>query len=236
MKIPQALLAPAIILPYTASPQFEEPVSIVQGFDVSHYQTAVDFQAAYTDGARFVIIKATEGITFTDSRYNQHTTGAINVGLIHGAYHFARPAASTGGDQANFFITNGGGWTADGMTLPGMLDLENNPSGPQCYGHSQSDMIDWITDFVDVYSGITGRFPMIYTTNNWWRTCTGDYNGFSRHCPLVLARYAASPGTIPGGWTSHTIWQNLDSYPYGGDSDIFNGNEADLLSLACPSC
>lgn len=29
----------------------------VQGFDISHYQSSVDFNAAYADGARFVIIK-----------------------------------------------------------------------------------------------------------------------------------------------------------------------------------
>lgn len=29
----------------------------VQGFDISHYQSNVDFNAAYSSGARFVIIK-----------------------------------------------------------------------------------------------------------------------------------------------------------------------------------
>jgi GH25 family lysozyme M1 (1,4-beta-N-acetylmuramidase) len=29
----------------------------VQGFDISHYQGTVNFQSAYSDGARFVIIK-----------------------------------------------------------------------------------------------------------------------------------------------------------------------------------
>lgn len=29
----------------------------VQGFDISHYQSSVNFGAAYADGARFVIIK-----------------------------------------------------------------------------------------------------------------------------------------------------------------------------------
>jgi Glycosyl hydrolases family 25 len=113
-----------------------------------------------------------------------------------------------------------------------MLDLENNPSGPQCYELSQSAMVAWIVDFVDTYSGTTGRFPMIYTTNNWWSTCTGNYNGFANYCPLVLAKYAASPGTVPGGWPSYTIWQNSEHYLYGGDSDIFNGGEDGLLALA----
>ena len=32
----------------------------VQGFDISHYQTNVDFEGAHNAGARFVIIKVSE--------------------------------------------------------------------------------------------------------------------------------------------------------------------------------
>ena len=49
---------------------------------------------------------------------------------------------------------------------------------------------------------------------------------------LVLARYGTSVGTIPGGWPYQTIWQNSDSYTYGGDSDIFNGDITGLKKLA----
>lgn len=34
-----------------------EKRATVQGFDISHYQSNVDFQGAYNAGARFVIIK-----------------------------------------------------------------------------------------------------------------------------------------------------------------------------------
>jgi hypothetical protein len=38
----------------------------VQGFDISHYQPTVNFAAAYSDGARFVIIKVyAELLAFT---------------------------------------------------------------------------------------------------------------------------------------------------------------------------
>ncbi|WKT53674.1 Glycoside hydrolase, family 25 subgroup [Fusarium oxysporum f. sp. vasinfectum] len=107
----------------------QELTATVQGFDISHYQTNVDFQAAYNSGARFVIVKATEGGTLVDPKFYDHTSNAINVGFVHGAYHFAHPASSSGSVQADIFLANGGAWIADGMTLPGMLDLENNPSG-----------------------------------------------------------------------------------------------------------
>ena len=113
-----------------------------------------------------------------------------------------------------------------------MLDIEYNPNGATCYGLSASAMVSWIQSFVNQYHTKTGRYPMIYTTNDWWTTCTGNSNAFSSTCPLVLARYGSTVGTIPGGWPYQTIWQNADTYTYGGDSDIFNGALTNLKKLA----
>ena len=113
-----------------------------------------------------------------------------------------------------------------------MLDIEYAPSGNTCYGLSASAMVSWISDFVNTYHSSTGRWPMIYSTNDWWSTCTGNSKAFSSNSPLVLARYGSSPGTIPGGWPFQTIWQNSDAYKYGGDSDVFNGALENLKKLA----
>ena len=91
----------------------------VYGFDISHYQSSVDFDAAYNDGGlRFVYIKATEGLTYRDPLFSDHYTGATDAGFIRGGYHFAHGDESAS-DQAEFFYENGGGWTDDGITLPG---------------------------------------------------------------------------------------------------------------------
>nr|QNJ46241.1 GH25 muramidase [Ascobolus sp.] len=199
----------------------------VPGFDISHWQSSVNFASAYSSGARFVIIKATEGTTYKDPKFSSHYTGATKAGFIRGGYHFARPASSTGAAQAQFFASNGGGWSGDGITLPGMLDLEGD-----CAGLSQSGMVSWISSFVNKYRSLTGRYPMIYTTNSWWVTCTGNSKAFSSNCPLVIARYNSVVGTIPGGWPYYTIWQYNDAYKYGGDSDTFNGAYSQLVKLA----
>ena len=91
----------------------------VYGFDISHYQASVDFDAAYNDGGlRFVYIKATEGLAYKDPAFSDHYEGATNAGFIRGGYHFAHGDESAS-DQASFFYENGGGWTNDGITLPG---------------------------------------------------------------------------------------------------------------------
>ncbi|PWN40119.1 putative N,O-diacetyl muramidase [Ceraceosorus guamensis] len=217
-----------------ASPVEKRAPAGVPGFDISHYQGTVNMASQKSKGARFVIIKATEGTTYTDTSFSANYNGATSAGLIRGAYHFAHPNSGSGATQANYFIAHGGGWSNDGRTLPGMLDIEYNPgSGGTCYGLSAASMVSWIRDFVNTYHSKTGRYPLIYTTNDWWNTCTGNSKAFSANSPLVLARYgASSPGTIPGGWPYQTIWQWADSGTFPGDQDVFNGSEASLKKLA----
>ncbi|EGO51920.1 N,O-diacetylmuramidase [Neurospora tetrasperma FGSC 2508] len=204
----------------------------VQGFDISHYQGSVNFARAYSSGARFVIIKATEGTNYIDPKFSSHYTGATSAGLIRGGYHFAHPDSSSGAAQADYFLAHGGGWSKDGITLPGMIDLESSSGKATCYGLSTSAMVSWIKAFSDRYHSKTGRYPMIYTNYSWWSKCTGNSKSFATTNPLVLARWSSSVGTIPGGWSYQTIWQNADTYTYGGDSDIFNGSLDRLLALA----
>ncbi|KAL4964306.1 lysozyme [Aspergillus stella-maris] len=198
----------------------------VQGFDISNYQSNVDFAGAYNAGARFVMIKATEGTTFTDRSFSTHYTGATNANLLRGGYHYAHPDSSTGAAQATYFLSHGGGWTNDGLTLPGMLDLEAG-----CYGLTAAEMTSWISDFGETYKSATGRYPMLYITASWWSECTGDNGGFAEY-PLVLARWASSPGTVPGGWSYQSFWQKDDSYAFGGDSEEWNGSEESLRTFA----
>jgi GH25 family lysozyme M1 (1,4-beta-N-acetylmuramidase) len=113
-----------------------------------------------------------------------------------------------------------------------MLDMEYNPSGATCYGLSAASMVAWIHDFVNTYHSKTGVYPMIYTSTSWWNQCTGSSAAFASTCPLVLARYASAPGTMPAGWPYQTIWQNNDAYAYGGDSDVFNGSLDQLKKIA----
>ncbi|KAI0969113.1 glycoside hydrolase family 25 protein [Xylaria arbuscula] len=201
-------------------------LATVQGFDISHYQSSVNFAAAYSAGARFVIIKATEGTTYLDPSFSSHYTGATNAGFIRGGYHFAHLDTSSGATQANYFLAHGGGWSGDGITLPGMLDLEGS-----CV-LSASATVSWIKDFSNTYHSKTGVYPLIYTNPSWWSSCTGNSNAFINTNPLVLARYSSSAGTPPGGWPYYTFWQYNDAYKYGGDSDVFNGDLAHLQKIA----
>nr|QNJ46237.1 GH25 muramidase [Flammulina velutipes KACC42780] len=204
----------------------------LNGIDVSGYQPNVNWATVKANGVSFAYIKATEGTTYTNPSFSSQYTGATKAGLIRGSYHFAHPSSSTGAAQARYFVAHGGGWSGDGITLPGALDIEYNPSGATCYGLSTSSMVNWIADFSNTYHSLTGRYPVIYTTADWWRTCTGNSASFANNSPLWIARYASTIGTLPAGWSYATFWQYADSGSNPGDQDYFNGDAAGLKRLA----
>ena len=210
----------------------------IAGMDVSGWQPAINWSAEYNAGARFAYVKTTEGINYRSEAFNDQYTGSYAVGMNRGGYHFALPSQSSGAAQADFFVNNGGGWSADGRTLPGLLDIEYNPYsslGNTCYNMSAAQMNTWIKSFSDRYKQRTGRLPAIYTTTDWWQTCTGNTSQFNNH-PLHLASYGvASPGRMPNGWSTHDIWQFTDNGPFSGDSNVYGGSWARFASLASSS-
>jgi GH25 family lysozyme M1 (1,4-beta-N-acetylmuramidase) len=202
------------------------PLDSVGGIDVSAHQGTVDWKSWWDKGSRFAYVKATEGTNYTNPSFAAQYGGSLDAGMKHGAYHFALPDRSSGAEQANYFVDHGGGWTPDGRTLPGALDIEYNPYGGTCYGLDPAAMGNWIKDFSQAYQRRTGRQPAIYTSTNWWKQCVSGNFGEN---PLWVARYADNVGEIPAGWGFHTIWQYTSS-PL--DQNLFNGGQERLDAFA----
>ncbi|WP_309076179.1 GH25 family lysozyme [Paenarthrobacter sp.] len=225
------------------------PTFGVQGLDVSGHQPSVDWQHQWNMGGRFAYIKATEGNYYKNPSYSSQYQGSRSVGMIRGAYHFAIPNWSSGADQARYFVANGGGWSADGYTMPPVLDFEFNPYegrtingfyfGNTCYNMSPAQLQAWVHDFGNTMQALTGRLPVIYTNTNWWNQCLGNPAGFGNY-PLWVAAYPNSPtnnaGPVPtGSWSSYSIWQYSSTGPFAGDSNVWNGDYASLKAFATGS-
>ena len=203
----------------------------VLGIDVSSHQGRVNWSTYARQGKRFAYVKATEGTYYKNPYFRSQYTGSSDAGLIRGAYHFANPRRSSGKAQATYFVRNGGGWTADGRTLPGVLDIEYNPyAGGTCYGLTKKQMVAWVASFLAEYKRRTSRDAVIYTTTDWWTRCTGNSTRFSATNPLWAARYGTrTPGTLPGGWRWATFWQ-YSSIPI--DQNRFSSSYNRLVVLA----
>ncbi|MHA7220744.1 GH25 family lysozyme [Arthrobacter sp. RHLT1-20] len=219
----------------------------VQGLDVSYYQAGVNWQQQWNMGARFAYIKATEGNYYSNPIFGAQYQESRGVGMIRGAYHYANPAASSGADQARIFVQGGGGWSADGYTLPPVLDFEGNPyagqtiggyyQGNTCYDMSPSQLTSWAREFGNTMQALTGRLPVLYTTTSWWNYCVGGPSGFG-DWPLWIARFPGSPsdspGALPSSWGNFSFWQYSEKGPFanGGDSNVWNGDYAGLQRFA----
>ena len=199
----------------------------VLGLDVSSHQHSINWSTVRAKGARFAYIKATEGVGFVNPDFASQYDGSYQVGMIRGAYHFALPNVSSGAAQARYFVANGGGWSADGRTLPGVLDIEPNPYGAECYRLSRSAMVSWIASFTNTYHARTSRWPVIYTNSGFWARCTGNYGGFGNRDPLWMV----GTGTLPG-WGFYSFAQYAFAGTFPGDQDIFNGSSSRLSRLA----
>ncbi|WP_438828469.1 lysozyme [Streptomyces hesseae] len=209
-----------------------EAIATVEGVDVSSHNGNVPWSTLWNKGARFAYVKATEGTSYRNPSFSQQYNGSYDAGMIRGAYHFALPSNSGGADQADYFVDHGGGWSDDGRTLPGVLDMEYNPYGSTCYGMSADALLDWVADFLSVYRHRTGRDAVIYTTTAWWKKCTGNYGRFGSDHPLWVPRYGSSAGELPNGWDFHTFWQYTETGSTVGDHNLFNGSLSRLKSLA----
>ena len=214
------------------SPARAAAAAQTEGVDVSGHQGNVAWPTLWNSGVKWAYVKATEGTYYKNEYFAQQYNGSYNVGMIRGSYHFATPDTTSGAAQANYFVDNGGGWSRDGKTLPGVLDIEWNPYGAQCYGKTQAAMVAWIRDFVNTYKARTGRDAVIYTATSWWKDCTGNNAGFGTTNPLWVARYAAAVGELPAGWGFYTMWQYTSSGPTVGDHDHFNGALDRVQALA----
>ncbi|MFJ4869469.1 lysozyme [Streptomyces sp. NPDC088757] len=203
-----------------------------EGVDVSSHQGNVAWSTLWNSGVRWAYVKATEGTYYKNTSFAQQYTGSYNVGMIRGSYHFATPDTTGGAAQADYFVDNGGGWSKDGRTLPGVLDIEWNPYGASCYGKTQAGMVSWIRDFLNRYKARTGRDAVIYTATSWWTQCTGNHSGFGATNPLWVARYASAVGELPAGWAYYTMWQYTSTGPTVGDHNHFNGDLSRVQALA----
>ena len=71
----------------------------IKGIDVSSYQSS----AYSTKGLDFVVIKITEGTSYTNPRWVAQRATARKAGLVTGFYHFVRPGSMKA--QADYFLS-----------------------------------------------------------------------------------------------------------------------------------
>jgi lysozyme len=180
-----------------------------RGIDVAGYQhphgAAINWAQVARAGYKFAFIKASEGTYYANPYYATDLAHAKAAGLYVTGYAFAVPNVSGGASQADYSVKHAR-YAAAGRAMPLALDIEYNPYGAECYGLTPARMVGWISAFTAEARRLTGQRPIIYTTADWWRSCTRDSRAFGSD-PLWVAAWGTSHPAMPPGWRDWTFWQ-----------------------------
>lgn len=199
----------------------------IHGVDISHYQGDIDWddlRNAMIEGCpiRFIMIKATEGSSRVDEKFNDNFYMAREYGYIRGAYHFWSNK-STAREQAYFFLKK---VRLEDGDLPPVLDVEHKPKD-QPVEDFQRDVLTWLHIVEDKYH----VKPIIYTYYKFKEQYLNapvfdDY-------PYWIAHYYVDKVEYKGEWK---FWQHTDVGRLPGikgyvDFNIYNGSYYDLKKL-----
>jgi lysozyme len=207
------------------------------GVDVSGWQhpygADIDWEAVRWDAGSFVFIKATEGTWFVNPYFEDDWDDSRSVGMVRGAYHYARPSTRPGSaaEQARHFANIVGDLRGRGE-LPPVLDLEVTG------GLTPAELVQWTRTWLRTVRQLTGRRPIIYTYPAFWRTAMGDTRAFADKHRLWIADWSAETAPrLVGGWDDWTFWQHSSRGSVSGisarvDLDRYNGTHRELRQLA----
>lgn len=121
-----------------------------QGIDVSNHQGEISWEkVALNKNIQFVYVKATEGATYQDKRYDENVTGAKANGILVGSYHYLRNTSLIREQFSNFRNVA----KKENQDLIPMVDVEEKVEK------------DSILLFCDLVKEHYGRHPIIYGTN-----------------------------------------------------------------------
>lgn len=211
----------------------EAQMATVQGIDVANWQGQIDWGGVRGQGIRFAFCKASEDPAFLDPWFQRNWSECRRVGIVRGAYHFARPSRVSPADSVTHFQTAlaaaGGLDTGDLIAL----DMEDVDVGPS------DDLSRWTAEWLDLAERVLGVRPVLYS-GHWFMEPHGlEGTGLGKY-PLWLASYQEHVPPVPTGWTTLSFWQWSSSETVPGiagrvDMDLFIGVLDELRALGKPA-
>lgn len=223
---------------------------MIRGIDLSVHNTLNPQLVAnlqWANGLYFAFIKASEGVTVQDAKFESNWAMCRQAGLLCGAYHFLRPLSDPAQQALNFI----GQYQKVNTTaaIPPVVDIEwalDANKKDQWAAISLPQRIALIKTFLAAVEAGLNVKPMIYTAYSFWKSMvvtqpsSADSAFFAQH-PLWIVDLSNS-GKVPPPWTSALFVQD-----YFGDQtadpanmyarldhDHYNGSLLQLLAMAGP--
>lgn len=176
------------------------------GCDISHHNPNIN--PANLD---FVVLKATEGKTYTDPHFYRNVVSVRNAdnNTIIGAYHFARPDNNSPEDEAKHYLST---LKPTNERIFMALDWEG-----KAVELDLKAQLKWIDKFMMYCASKTDKYPFLYASSSVLEKLYPHDADF----PIWVAHYGKKEPSYPN-WE---MWQ-CASTPF--DINIFKGSYADL--------
>ncbi|MEN8242172.1 MAG: GH25 family lysozyme [Chloroflexota bacterium] len=199
--------------------------------DISHWRT-VDW-AQIPEEVRLVMIKATEGDYYRDSKLAEHVEGALGAGKIVGLYHFYRTAIHgrkvKPGDQAEFFCEHTRQYWGDVHLRANDWERSHRLADGSWYNpclgseledlynfHARLDDSDWEA-FTLVYTNLaTWQEWKMENWRNGWQGPAWIRDGTMIDGLWVAAWGVEAPSRLPRPFSEYWMHQFTASYPMPG--------------------
>lgn len=198
----------------------------LQGIDIASYQTGIDLSVVPCD---FVIVKATEGVNYTNPDFSRAYTQAKEQNKLIGIYHYANGAGATA--EADYYLSVVGDRVGDAILV---LDWEQG-------GNSAFGSVSYAKQWLDRIYAQTKVRPLIYMSKSV--TYGYDWSAVAPNHGLWVAQYAnnnptnyqSNPWTDTNGygaWSSPVIFQYASTGRLSGWSGNLDLNLAYMDATA----
>ena len=175
----------------------------VDGLDVSHWQGTINWNQVANAGYVFTFAKGTEGVGWTDVKFNCNMNAGNDAGVMMGVYHFARPdLGNSGAAEANYFLSVVGDYLESGYLRP-VLDLEVGTT------LGKTALSAWVVEWMETVENRTGISPLLYTNPNfinyYLNESVTEYDLWVAHWTCEPKPSYNVPNT--GTWRDWAFWQ-----------------------------
>lgn len=191
----------------------------IWGIDISHHQKNINWNNLDHKKPHFVFLKATEGASHCDTKYNEHKKILRQKEILNGSYHFFSYTTS-GKKQSDFFMKIAKFKKGD---LAPVLDVEFKKNMPLKH-KVRKELLAFINN-VETKLGVK---PIIYCEYDFYKKYLKD--DLKDQYPLWISDFYREPKN------NYTFWQKTDKFKHPAfkgniDYNIFNGSLSDLEKL-----
>ena len=198
----------------------------LQGIDIASYQTGIDLSVVPCD---FVIVKATEGVNYTNPDFTRAYTQAKEQNKLIGIYHYANGAGATA--EADYYLSVVGDRVGDAILV---LDWEQG-------GNSAFGNVSYAKQWLDRIYAQTKVRPLIYMSKsvtygyNWSAVAPNHGLWVAQYANNNPTNYQSNPWTDTNGygaWSSPVIFQYTSTGRLSGWSGNLDLNLAYMDATA----